>query len=64
MLVLTRRCGESVKLSLDGKELGTIHVLPSHNGNNKLGFDLHPKLTVTRTELGGTYQKNYNREQK
>ena len=60
MLILTRRYGENVRLTMDGLNLGTIHVIRDPMSNTpRLGFDLHPKLTITRGELADTYDKNF-----
>jgi carbon storage regulator CsrA len=52
MLVLTRKVGESIVLSLDdGTALGTIHVTSLTDGRVRLGFELPRSVEVERTEL-------------
>ena len=60
MLILARPFGTSVRLSLDGVELGTIHMVKASDSSiPKMGFDLHKDITVTRSELGSTYSKDF-----
>lgn len=65
MLILARPFGTSVRLTLDGVELGTVHMVKDDKSSiPKMGFDLHKKLTVTRSELSSNYDKNFNSNRK
>ncbi len=53
MLVLTRREGEAVVLSLHGRKIGVVSVVESNRGRLRLGFVMAPEIEVRRSELGG-----------
>lgn len=52
MLVLTRKCGESVVIrdSMTGEEL-LVMVVRSYGPPVRLGFEGHKRFTIIRSEL-------------
>jgi carbon storage regulator CsrA len=51
MLVLTRKTGESVVMSVDGKTVATIRVQNFRDRKCCLAFDAAPSVKILREEL-------------
>lgn len=51
MLILTRNKGQSVRVSIDGKEMHVVYLGVNDFGQAKFGFVAPPEVKILRSEL-------------